>query len=89
MVNITLEQVERLTGKQPKAAIVDRGYKRVKQVDKTEIIKPNRSNKKSSPYEKRKARKRFKRRAAIEPVIGHLIDYLPRFLPKNLLEFSF
>jgi len=82
-----LEQVERLTGKQPKAAIVDRGYKGVKHVGETEIIKPNRSNKKSSPYEKRKARKRFKRRAAIEPVIGHLKE--DHRLRRNYLKGSF
>lgn len=82
-----LDQVKRLTGKQPKAAIVDRGYRGVKQVDKTEIIKPNRPNKKSSPYEKTKARKRFKRRAAIEPVIGHLKD--DHRLRRNYLKGTF
>ena len=67
-----LEQVKRLTGKEPKAAIVDRGYKGVSKIGKTEIVKPNRAKKNATPYEKLKARKRFKRRAAIEPVIGHL-----------------
>jgi IS5 family transposase len=82
-----LKQVERLTGKEPDVAIVDRGYQGVKQIGKTEIIKPNRSNKKSSPYEKRKARKRFKRRAAIEPIIGHLKDDYR--LRRNYLKGSF
>jgi len=82
-----LDQVKRLTGKQPEAAIVDRGYRGVNQVGKTEIIKPNRSKKKASPYEKRKARKRFKRRAAIEPVIGHLKE--DHRLRRNYLKGTF
>ena len=67
-----LEQTERLTGKEPKVAIVDRGYRGVSNVGNTEIIKPKKPKKKSTSYEKAKARKRFRRRAAIEPVIGHL-----------------
>ena len=67
-----LEQTKRLTGKEPKVAIVDRGYRGVSMVGNTEIIKPKSPKKSATPYEKRKARKRFRRRAAIEPVIGHL-----------------
>lgn len=67
-----LEQTKRLTGKEPKAAIVDRGYRGVSKVGDTEIIKPKNPKKKATPYEKTKARKRFRRRAAIEPTIGHL-----------------
>lgn len=67
-----LEQIKRLTEKEPKVAIVDRGYRGVSKVGNTEILKPKRPKKKATPYEKTKARKRFRRRAAIEPVIGHL-----------------
>lgn len=67
-----LEQTKRLTGKEPKAAIVDRGYRGISNVGNTEIIKPKKPKKKATPYEKIKARKRFRRRAAIEPIIGHL-----------------
>lgn len=67
-----LEQTKRLTGKEPKVAIVDRGYRGVSRVGKTEIIKPMNPKKNATPYEKTKARKRFRRRAAIEPIIGHL-----------------
>ena len=67
-----LEQTKRLTGKEPKVAIVDRGYRGVSRVGETEIIKPKPPKKTASPYEKTKARKRFRRRAAIEPIIGHL-----------------
>jgi IS5 family transposase len=67
-----LEQTKRLTGKEPKVAIVDRGYRGVSLVGKTEIIKPKNPKKDATPYEKTKARKRFRRRAGIEPIIGHL-----------------
>lgn len=67
-----LEQTKRLTGKEPKVAIVDRGYRGVTKVGNTEIIKPKRPKINATPYEKTKARKLFRRRAGIEPVIGHL-----------------
>jgi len=67
-----LAQTKRLTGKEPKVAIVDRGYRGVTKLGNTEIIKPKNPKKSATPYEKTKARKRFRRRAAIEPVIGHL-----------------
>jgi len=35
-------------------------------------VTPNRPKKKATAYEKRKAKARFRRRAAIEPQIGHL-----------------
>lgn len=67
-----LEQIKRLTEKEPKVAIVDRGYRGESKVGNTEILRPKRPKKKATAYEKTKARKRFRRRAAIEPVIGHL-----------------
>jgi IS5 family transposase len=65
----TLEQVERLTGKKVKKAIVDRGYKTRRQFGTTEIIAPKPSK---DPAKKTANRKRFRRRAAIEPVISHI-----------------
>jgi len=67
-----LDQVERLTGKHPKAAIVDRGYRGSKQVDSVEIIRPKNLPASATAYQKRKMRKRFRARAGIEPVIGHI-----------------
>ncbi len=67
-----LEQTKRLTGKEPKVAIVDRGYRGVSTVGNTVIIRPKNPKKNATPYEKTKARKRFRRRAGIEPIIGHL-----------------
>lgn len=67
-----LEQQQRLTGIILKNNFVDRGYRGVKEVLGTKIIIPGAPNKERTPYEKQKLRKGFKRRAAIEPKIGHL-----------------
>lgn len=67
-----LEQVERLTGKLPRVAIVDRGYRGRKNVDETEICTPGKLKASSTPYQKQKIRKRFRARAGIEPIIGHV-----------------
>jgi len=69
-----LEQAERLLGKRTiKTLIGDRGYKGKKQIKDTiiEIPKPF-SDKKQSQYQQNKLKKQFRRRAAIEPIIGHL-----------------
>jgi IS5 family transposase len=71
-LSATLSQVESLTKNKPCFAICDRGYRGVSEINGTKILIPSRSKKNSTPYEKRKARLRFRRRAAIEPVIGHL-----------------
>lgn len=67
-IEATLELVERLTGKKVQKAIVDRGYKTRRKFGTTEIIAPKPSK---DPSKKTAQRKRFKRRAAIEPVISH------------------
>ncbi len=69
---VVLAQTERLTKRRPKVAIVDRGYRGEKQVGTTEIAIPRVPGKRSTNYEKQKARQRFRRRAGIEPIIGHL-----------------
>ena len=62
-----LEQHEKLTGVKAKAAFVDRGYAGPRKIGETIIHmpRPNKSITKTT-------RQRHKRRAAIEPVIGHL-----------------
>jgi IS5 family transposase len=74
-VQESLEQSERVRqmagGKKAELAIADRGYKGAKPVNGTVILTPDSSHGKSK-YEKEKARKRFRNRAGIEPVIGHL-----------------
>lgn len=66
-----LEQYERLTGREAAEAFVDRGYKGMGSYKSTKIHvpKPDKNISKTK-------RKRHSRRAAIEPVIGHLkADY--------------
>jgi len=65
-------QVKRLCGYSPRVAIADRGYRGRTHWGETELITPKAPKKSESPYQKRKARARFRRRAAIEPRIGHL-----------------
>lgn len=67
-----LRQVVQLTGTAPKTATVDRGYKGKNKIENTQVIRPSKPLKKDSEYQKRKKKKHCKRRAAIEPVIGHL-----------------
>jgi IS5 family transposase len=68
-----LDQHEQLTGKRAKSATVDRGYQGKSRIGETEIAIPKPfNNKKLSKYKQIKLRKGFRRRAAIEPVIGHL-----------------
>ncbi len=67
-----IEQQQRLTGLILKNNFVDRGYRGVKEVLGTKITIPDSPGKQRTAYEKQKLRKGFKRRAAIEPKIGHL-----------------
>jgi len=67
-----LKQIERLTGRLPQMSIVDRGYRGRKTVLGVEVRIPGKAKKRASNYEKQKARKFFKARAGIEPVIGHV-----------------
>ena len=67
-----LEQVESIQDQRPKRAIVDRGYRGRKQVEGTKIMVPQAPPKGQSRSKSSRMRKLFRRRAAIEPVIGHL-----------------
>ena len=66
-----LEQQQKLTGRILKNNFVDRGYRGVTNVLGTNIIIPKIKSS-DSKYQKEKLRKGFRRRAAIEPRIGHL-----------------
>jgi len=66
-----LEQVEDLIGKLPETVLVDRGCKGRKNILGVDIKIPG-SGKGKTAYQKRKERERFRRRASIEPIIGHL-----------------
>jgi transposase, IS5 family len=67
-----LEQQQRLTGITLKNNFVDRGFRGVKEMLGTNIIVPDKADKNRTPYEKQKLRNGFRRRAGIEPKIGHL-----------------
>ena len=67
----TLNHVEKICGKKFKNAIVDRGYKVKKQINGITIVTPKPPNSKQ-PYSKTTMRKKCRKRAAVEPVIGHV-----------------
>lgn len=68
-----LNQTQNNKIKRPKEVVYDRGGKGVKQVGTTKISTPDyKPLKKDTAYQKKCKRKKFRRRAAIEPVIGHL-----------------
>jgi IS5 family transposase len=67
-----LQQTKTITGLQPARAIVDRGYRGRKEVDGTEVLLPGKAKPGQSKSVSAKMRARFRRRAAIEPVISHL-----------------
>ena len=62
-----LEQYERLNGHQAKEVMVDRGYKGIKIYKGSKIFVP-----KPDKNITKKQRKKHSKRAAVEPVIGHL-----------------
>lgn len=67
-----LRHVEASRGKAVKQAVCDRGYRGKREVNGTRIILPGKALKRDSRYQKDKKRKQCRRRAAIEPIIGHL-----------------
>jgi len=68
-----IEQVTKNDLPVPQEVIYDRGGRGQKQIGNTIVSTPdNRPLRRDSEYQRRKKRKKFRRRAAIEPVIGHL-----------------
>jgi len=68
----TLKSANKNRTKPIQEAICDRGYRGVKEVGETKISMPGTPLKRDTKYQREQKRKKFKRRAAIEPVIGHL-----------------
>ena len=64
--------LDQIGGIMPKIAITDRGYRGCSKVGDVEILLPKPGKRNQSKYQKQKARKRFRARAGIEPVIGHI-----------------
>ena len=67
-----LAQVKRLLRRVPAIGIADRGYRGKSKVNETRIMTPKPARRNASKETIELARKRFRRRAGIEPVIGHL-----------------
>ena len=71
-VPAVLAQVKRLMNRVPVVGIADRGYRGKSKVNDTQIVTPKPARKNAADEAMALARKRFRRRAGIEPVIGHL-----------------
>ena len=67
-----LSHIESSRGEEVKHAVCDRGYRGKKTFGNTEVILPAPPLKRDNRYQRDKKRKRCRRRAAIEPIIGHL-----------------
>ena len=81
-----ISQSSELRGQCPTVAICDRGYRGKSKVGETQILIPKPSGKRATAYQRQKARERFRKRAGIEPIIGHLkSDYR---LMRNFLKGS-
>lgn len=70
-----LEQMNDNLGYQPEEVVYDRGGRGKAKINGVTISTPKPPLKTDSTYQKLKKRKKFRRRAAIEPVIGHLKKY--------------
>ena len=66
-----LTQIKRLLGRVPVVGIGDRGYRGKSNVNNTQIVTPKPARKNASIDAMAQARKCFRRRAGIAPVIGH------------------
>ena len=67
-----LEQMENNGQKLPKELVYDRGGKGKTEIKGVKISIPNTPKKTDTAYQKQLKRKKFRTRAAIEPIIGHL-----------------
>ena len=71
-IEASLEQVERLTKRKIKILAGDRGYRGKKEINGTKILITDTPRKSDSRYQRMKKHKLFRKRAGIEPTIGHL-----------------
>jgi IS5 family transposase len=71
-LEVALESANKHRTKPIVEAICDRGYRGKKEVDGTVICIPDSPKKRDTKYQKEQKRKKFRRRAAIEPIIGHV-----------------
>lgn len=71
-IDASMEQVHRIYGHPIKILAGDRGYRGQKKCGDTLVMIPDTPQPDDSEYQKRKKHKLFRKRAGIEPVIGHL-----------------
>lgn len=67
-----LNQMEVNQLKLPKELVYDRGGKGKTQINGVKILTPDKPKKTDTAYQKRQKRSKFRSRAGIEPIIGHL-----------------
>lgn len=68
-----IEQYKNIFKKVPDNITADRGYRGTTQIGETKIHTPKPfNNKKLNSYQQKKLKHRYRRRAGIEPIIGHL-----------------
>ncbi len=67
-----LEHIDQSRGMKAKQATCVRGYRGKNNVNGTDIVLPKPPLKRDNRYQRDKKRKQCRRRAAIEPIIGHL-----------------
>ena len=82
-----LSQVESILGQRPTMAICDRGYRGKRKIGVTSIEIPESGRRKKTASDKRQARERFRRRAAIEPIIDDSINLLMACAAFNFRKF--
>jgi IS5 family transposase len=68
----TLQQINYTTDKLPEELICDRGYRGKTKIGECKISIPKPLPKSATRHQKQKVQLKFRRRASIEPVIGHL-----------------
>ena len=82
-----LHQMENNNLKLTKEIIYDRGGRGKSEIRGVKILTPDKAKKTDTPYQKQRKRKKFRSRAGIEPIIGHLkTDY--RLAQNYLLDES-
>ena len=73
-IDRSLEQTERIYGREIKIAAGDRGYRGKRMSGETKIVIPEVPKPSDSAYAKARKHELFRKRAGIEPVIGHCKD---------------
>lgn len=70
-IDKSMEQVNRIYGRRVRLLAGDRGYRGQQRSGNTEVVIPGVPKASDSAYAKKKKREMFRKRAGIEPVIGH------------------